>query len=80
MLLFFENSYGARRTIAAPETFREAVNEISRFLKAHDYESYYMRTWRNGEDEHEIVFDVGSHSEFFYLYNENGWPDDLREV
>ena len=54
MLLFFENSYGARRTIAAPETFREAVNEISRFLKAHDYESYYMRTWRNDEDEPEI--------------------------
>lgn len=81
MVLFFENSYGARRVLTTPQTFEEAVRDISKFLKDHSYTSYYMRTWRADEDDCQLVFDVGSHTEFFYLYKEDGWSDeDLREV
>ena len=43
---------------------KEALNEISAFLKRHNYNSYYIRYWTHGD---ETIFDVGSWSEFFKL-------------
>ena len=77
MVLFFENSIGERRVIGTPDSFENAVKEIREFLEERTYKPYYMRTWR--EDPCEICFDVGSHSEFFYLYNEDGWSDSAAE-
>lgn len=64
MKLYFENSWGERRLIGEPETRLGANKMVSDFCKARDFEIYYVRNWvQNGE----LVYDVGSHSEFFYL-------------
>lgn len=65
MKLYFENSYGERRIIAEPETEQDAYKEIKKFCDDRDFKIYYIRSWRNKEGLK--VFDVGSHSEFFYL-------------
>ena len=65
MKLYFENSYGEKRVIAEPETEKEAYKEMSKFCKDRNFEIYYVRSWTNKEGLK--VFDVGSHSEFFYL-------------
>ena len=64
MKLYFENSRGIERLIAEVSTEKEAFKEIHKFLDEHNYKSYYTRTWMaNGRK----CFDVGSHSEFFWL-------------
>ena len=64
MKLYFENSWGERRLIGEPETRLAANKMVSDFCKARDFEIYYVRNWvENGE----LVYDVGSWSNFFYL-------------
>lgn len=73
MKLYFENSYGERRLIAQPRKQTEVGLEIRQFInkcnegKPEDkkFRSYYCRTWTN--EEGLVVYDVGSHSEFFLL-------------
>lgn len=74
MILYFENRYGERTVIAEPNTHEEASIAITRFIDecnarrragAKPFVSYYTRSWLN--DEGLIVYDVGSHSEFFLL-------------
>ena len=65
MKLYFENSYGDRRIIAEPQTENEAWKEISKFCSDRNFKIYYSRTWRDNDGLK--VYDVGSHSEFFYL-------------
>lgn len=65
MKLYFENSYGVRRIIAEPKTRNGALETIRAFCEERDFTIYYIRTW-NTPDGVE-VFDVGSHTEFFYL-------------
>lgn len=65
MKLYFKNSLGQRRIIAEPQTEQDAFKEIYKFLDDRNYKSYYTRTWTN--DNGEKVYDVGSHTEFFYL-------------
>ena len=67
MKLYFENSDGKRRVIAAPRTRDEAWDIIRAFCKERNFKIYYIRTWR--EPDGAEVFDVGSWSEFFYLYD-----------
>lgn len=64
MKLYFENSWGERRLIGEPETRLAANKMVSDFCEARDFEIYYVRNWVQNE---ELVYDVGSHSEFFYL-------------
>ena len=64
MKLFFQNSKGEERVIAEPSNREEVVKEINKFLDDHNYKSYYTRVW---EDDDRLVFDVGSHTEFFIL-------------
>lgn len=66
MKLYFENSYGERRIIAEPKTRDGALEVIHAFCEERNFTIYYIRTWKT-PDEAE-VFDVGSWSEFFYLY------------
>ena len=65
MKLYFENSIGKRRVIAEPKTEKEADKEIHKFCKDRNFKIYYVRTWMTPDGEK--VYDVGSHSEFFYL-------------
>lgn len=60
----FENNLGTRREIARVKTIPEIYENIYTFLKAHNYISYYTRTYTNPVGE--TVYDVGSHTEFFY--------------
>ena len=73
MILYFEDNYGRRRELARPEILSEALESIERFLEEHNYKAPYVRTWIEFD---EMVFDIGSHSEFFFLYNPEGWPSD----
>lgn len=65
MKLYFENSCGKRRVIAEPKTEGEAYKEMNKFCEDRNFIIYYVRSWRNKEGLK--VYDVGSHSEFFYL-------------
>ena len=67
MKLYFENSNGKRRVIAAPKTREEAWEIIHAFCEERNFRIYYVRTWKTPDGAE--VFDVGSHTEFFYLYN-----------
>lgn len=65
MTLYFENSNGERRIIAAPKTEEDAMKEINKFCEDRNFKVYYIRTWMTPDGLQK--FDVGSHSEFFYL-------------
>lgn len=68
MKLYFENSRGERRPIAAPRTEKEAYEIIHAFCEERNFKIYYVRTWKDEDGGN--VYDVGSHTEFFYLYDE----------
>ena len=64
MKLFFENSQGVRRLIGEPVSIKAASEIIHAFCEERNFHIYYVRNW---VDEGELVYDVGSWSEFFYL-------------
>ena len=61
--LWFQNSRGQERIIAEVNNFNDVFTHIRNFLDAHNYKSYYIRSWGEGG---RIKYDVGSWSEFFY--------------
>lgn len=63
MILEFENSNGEKRIISRPSDIKSMWEYINKFLKEHNYKSYYKRIIFRGN---EIQIDVGSHTEFFY--------------
>lgn len=65
MTLYFENSRKQERVIAENLTARKDVyKKINDFLDEHHFKSSYSREIYNLT---EVVFDVGSHTEFFHL-------------
>ena len=68
MKLYFENSNGVRRLIAEPKTRDDALEYIHVFCEERNFRIYYIRAWRNPDGAEE--YDVGSHTEFFYLYDD----------
>lgn len=64
MKLIFQNSEYEERVIANPSNIEEVTKEINKFLDDHNFKSYYTRVW---EENGRLKFDVGSHTEFFYL-------------
>ena len=64
MKLFFQNSKGEERLIAEPANREEVNKEINKFLEDHNFKSYYTRVL---EENGRLIFDVGSHTEFFIL-------------
>ena len=68
MKLYFKNSRGIKRIIAEPETRDEAWKEIHKFCEYRNFTIHYVRTWKNQDDAE--VYDVGSHTEFFYLFDD----------
>ena len=65
---FFQNSRGEERLIAEPSNREEVNKEINKFLDDHNFKSYYTRVW---EENGRLIFDVGSHTEFFILEGMN---------
>ena len=65
MRLIFQNSRGEERVIAEPSNKEECNEEIRKFLKDHNYKSYYWNICPDGDGR--IRIDVGSWSEFFYI-------------
>ena len=64
MKLIFQNSRGEERVIAEPTNREEISKEINKFLDDHNFKSYYTRIW---EENGRLIYDVGSHTEFFIL-------------
>lgn len=61
----FQNSKGDVRVIADMVTDRDAaMSVIKDFCAERDYKIPYIRSW--GSDE-KTTYDVGSHTEFFYV-------------
>lgn len=69
MKLIFKNSRGVERIIAYPRNEEEAMNEIYKFCEERNFKIYYVRTWMSGNRK---KYDVGSHTEFFYLETMEG--------
>ena len=68
MRLLFQDSHGIERVIAEPSNREEVNKEINKFLDDHNFKSYYTRFW---EADGRLLFDVGSHTEFFILEGMN---------
>ena len=65
MTLYFENSRKQERVIAENLITRKDVyKKINDFLNEHHFKSYYSRELYKST---EVIFDVGSHTEFFHL-------------
>ena len=64
MKLYFRSSNGKERVIAKPSNVEEVSKEIKKFIDNHNFKSYYTIAC---EENGRLKFDVGSHTEFFYL-------------
>jgi hypothetical protein len=61
--LYFIDSRGEYRLLKENVNNSEMVMHlINKFLKEHNYKSYYTRIWQTNEG---LMYDVGSHTEFF---------------
>ena len=67
MKVLFEDRYGKYREIADVQTKKEVNKVIYNFLAEHNFKSYYTRNWihETKEGKWYVMYDVGSHSEFF---------------
>lgn len=65
MKLYFENSKGERRLIAEVKRSEDIFKEINKFCEDRNFKILYTRMWVNKDGL--MVYDVGSHTEFFYL-------------
>ena len=65
MIVYFKDRDGNRRDIGRANDFEDARHIIYSFLRKRGYESLY---WRYVQDGPEVFVDVGSWSEFFYVY------------
>ena len=65
MKLYFENSKGERRLIAEPKRQEDVFKEINKFCENRNFKIMYTRMWEDNKGY--MVYDVGSHTEFFYL-------------
>lgn len=61
----FENARGQKREIGKADTYEQALQIVSDFLKSKNYVSYYTRTIEIKPNVTQL--DVGSWSEFFYI-------------
>lgn len=72
MKLFFEDRFGRLRPIADVENKKDAATAIANFLDQYNYISQYTRFWIEDTPEGaKIIYDVGSHTEFFELHFNN---------
>lgn len=66
MKLHFEDKNGKLEEIAEVQTKETASEKIHSFLEKYNYNPYSIRMWVEKEEAATyVVYDVGSHSEFF---------------
>lgn len=75
MKVLFKNSRRQKREIAEVSTVEEAYQAICKFCSDRNFEIHYYRTIKRNN---EIKVDVGSHTEFFYIF-EDGSDSDNNE-
>ncbi len=68
MQIEFENSNGERRVIGTAKTVQGCIKIMQKFLDDHNFKSYYQRYTEKPDGS--IWIDVGSHTEFFWIVNE----------
>ena len=68
--LYFKNSHGERKLVGTYSTDSEVPTAINKYVKQinPNFKIYYYRFYEN--DNREIVYDIGSWSEFFILVKE----------
>lgn len=62
--VIFQNRFGVDELIGTANNEENCVRIIEDFLSSHDYKAPYWRIW---EEDGKKWYDVGSHSEFFYI-------------
>jgi hypothetical protein len=67
--LFFNNQYNENKFVTTCEK-EEVMKEIKNFIKQlnPNFKIYYIRAW---EEDNKTWYDVGSHSEFFFIEEDN---------
>ena len=67
--IYFVRSNGDKILVSKGNTEEEIFPQIKAFIlsKNPHFFIHYVRTW----GENPVVYDVGSHSEFFHVYNED---------
>lgn len=67
--LFFNNRYNENEFITTCEE-EKIMKEIKNFIKQlnPNFKIYYIRAWKDGN---QTWYDVGSHSEFFFVEEDN---------
>ena len=68
---YFQASNKERRPLAQCDNLSDCICVMQQFMDNHNYNSYYTRTWVNSSIE--MVFDVGSWTEFFI------WTEPIKE-
>lgn len=72
MTLYFLDSQWNKRLVKKDVEPETAISTITQYVNNLNptYKIYYYRTWYSEEDGG-TIYDVGSHSEFFLLVDEN---------
>jgi hypothetical protein len=72
MTLYFIRSNGEKRLVKKNVEPKTALSEISHYVNNLNpaYKIYYTREWYD-EEAGGTMYDVGSHTEFFLLVDEN---------
>lgn len=68
MVLTYKNSKGKLQDIAEVQSEEQAINEIKKFCHNKNYNIPYLSV---AYHTNVIIYDVGSYTQFFYLYLEN---------
>ena len=81
--LYFENSRGERRSIGTYDgdsgpAESWAILEMQRFCSERKFSIPYLRCWNTPEDE--TCYDVGSHTEFFYVQPALMWEEKSTQT
>ena len=64
--VWFQNSENKEKVVGVATDTKEVMKIIQNFLDDHDFKSYYTRVWYHESDD-KTWFDVGSHTEFFFV-------------
>ena len=65
---YFIRANGEYLLLAENVEEKEAMRAKQEFLNKHNYHSYYTRSWTTEEG---TMYDVGSHTEFFFWGEHN---------
>ena len=69
MILYFDNGYVIKE-IASVSSENEAYKIMNKFCEDRGFKIYYVRKWTREDGKltgKYTIFDVGSHTEFFYM-------------